>query len=262
LKDVADASDALFFLTHNYSAYAMVQQARDMIAAGEIGAVRHVQVTYLSGFLAGTIDQKNKQAAWRTSPQLAGSGVLGDIGTHAWHLMRTVTGLVPESLAADLATLVPGRAVEDHAQVLLRFADGARGSLCASHVASGCGNELSIRVFGENGNLAWAQHMPERLTVAPIDGPVKTYTRGGPGEWPGSERLGRIGADQPEGYFEAFANVYSDAATAIRAHGSGGVAPIDRVYATIEDGIETLQFVDSCQRSAVRGPAWTSLTEG
>ncbi|MCA8882070.1 MAG: Gfo/Idh/MocA family oxidoreductase [Rhodobacteraceae bacterium] len=262
LEETVKRSGRLFCLTHNYSAYAMVRQAAAMIAAGELGALRAVQVEYLSGFLAKPVENANKQAAWRTDPAKAGGGAIGDIGSHAWHLLRVVTGLRVERLAADLSALVPGRRIDDHAQVLLRFKGGARGCLVASHVAAGAENDLRIRVFGETGGLEWSQNDPEILVIRSLDGPCRIIQRGSGGTGPQAARLGRMPAGHPEGYFEAFANVYRDAAEAIRLSRNGTVClPQDRAFASIEEGVDVMRFIDACLRSTASDAAWTTLAD-
>lgn len=255
------ASRRLFVLTHNYSGHAMVRQARDMVADGAVGQVRVVQVEYPQDWLTGPLEATGqKQAAWRTDPALAGpAGCIGDIGTHAFHLACFVSGLPVERLAADLASFVDGRRLDDNAHVLLRFAGGARGMLWASQVAPGNENALRLRVYGSAGGLEWEQERPDRLWHAPHGEPRRLLTRGGPGSGPGAARVGRIPAGHPEGYLEAFATIYREAAAAIRAARQGGPVPPGVEFPGIEEGLEGMRFIDACVRSARADAAWVAL---
>jgi predicted dehydrogenase len=258
LVKAAEESDALFILTHNYTGYPMVRQAREMVAADEIGNIRVVQVEYPQDWL--TVEQDLKQAEWRTDPARAGAGgSTGDIGTHAFNLACFVTGLVVESLAADIQAFVPGRQVDDNAHVLLRFEGGARGMLWSSQVAPGNENALRIRVYGESGGLEWAQEDPNYLWHTPFGEPKRLITRSGAGAGDAAARISRIPPGHPEGYLEGFANLYSEAAAAIIAHRSGSPVPDGVLYPTVQDGLKGVQFVDACVRSSARNAAWVSL---
>ncbi|MEM6615345.1 MAG: Gfo/Idh/MocA family oxidoreductase [Pseudomonadota bacterium] len=258
LVKAAEASSALFILTHNYTGYPMVRQARDMIAAGEIGKIRVVQVEYPQDWL--TVEQDFKQAEWRTDPARSGAGgSTGDIGTHAYNLACFVTGLEAEELAADLTAFVPGRQVDDNAHVMLRFNGGAKGMLWSSQVAPGNENALRIRVYGEKGGLEWAQEDPNYLWYTPFGEPKRLITRGGAGAGDAAARVSRIPPGHPEGYLEGFANVYSEAARAIIAHRAGRSIDADVTFPTVYDGLKGVQFVDACVRSAQRNAAWVKL---
>ena len=258
LVKTAEASGALFVLTHNYTGYPMVRQARDMIAAGGIGKIRVVQVEYPQDWL--TVEQDFKQAEWRTDPARSGAGgSTGDIGTHAFNLACFVTGLELESLAADIQAFVPGRPVDDNAHVLLRFAGGARGMLWSSQVAPGNENALRIRVFGETGGLEWAQEDPNYLWHTPFGEPKRLITRNGAGAGTAAARMSRVPPGHPEGYLEGFANIYSEAAEAIVAARSGQNPAKDVTYPTVHDGLKGVQFVDACVRSSARNAAWVTL---
>jgi len=255
---VAEASDALFILTHNYTGYPMVRQAQEMIQSGEIGPIRVVQVEYPQDWL--TVAEDNKQAQWRTDPERSGAGgSTGDIGTHAFNLACFVTGLELDSLAADLQAFVPGRAVDDNAHVMMRFKGGARGMLWSSQVAPGNENALRIRVYGEKGGLEWAQEDPNYLWHTPFGEPKRLITRGGAGVGEAAARMSRIPPGHPEGYLEGFANIYSEAAAAIIAARSGEKCPSDVLYPTIQDGLIGVQFIDACVRSSKRNAAWVSF---
>ena len=213
----------IFAVTYNYSGYPMVRQARAMVARGDLGALRVVQVEYAQAWLAGALESTGqKQAAWRTDPAQSGpGGAIGDIGSHAFHLACFVTGRVPEQVLGDLSTFVPGRRVDDNAHVLLRFADGARGMLWASQVAHGHENALRLRVYGETGGLEWAQEEPDRLWFTPSDQPRRLLTRGGVGMEAEAARIARLPAGHPEGYLEGFATIYAEVARAVMAARDG-----------------------------------------
>ena len=258
LVAAAEKSDALFVLTHNYTGYPMVRQARAMVAAGVIGKVRVVQVEYPQDWL--TEAQDFKQAEWRTDPARSGvGGATGDIGTHAYNLACFVTGLEAESLAADLQAFVPGRPLDDNGHVLLRFQGGARGMLWCSQVAPGNENALRIRVYGETGGLEWAQEHPNALWHTPFGEPKRLITRNGAGAGPEANRLSRVPPGHPEGYLEGFANIYSEAADAIEAHREGRTPDAEVTYPTVHDGLKGVQFVDACVRSSKRDAAWVKL---
>ena len=258
LVKAAEASDALFVLTHNYTGYPMVRHAREMVAQGDLGAIRVVQVEYPQDWL--TIEQDFKQANWRTDPNQSGAGgSTGDIGTHAFNLACFITGLEVESLSADIQAFVPGRQVDDNAHVMLRFAGGARGMLWSSQVAPGNENALRIRVYGEKGGLEWAQEDPNYLWHTPFGEPKRLITRNGAGAGDAAARVSRIPPGHPEGYLEGFANFYTEAATAIRAARDGQPVPADVIYPTVIDGLKGVQFVSACVKSSARDAAWVKL---
>jgi len=257
LAKVVDEASGLFFLTHNYSGYPMVRQAREMVAKGDLGEIRVVQVEYPQDWL--TVEQHNKQADWRTDPARSGAGgSTGDIGTHAYHLACFITGQTAESLAADLQSFVPGRQVDDNGHVLLRFASGARGMLWCSQVAPGNENNLKIRVYGDKGGLEWHQEHPNHLHYAPFGHPKQLITRAGAGMLESVGPTTRIPPGHPEGYLEGFANIYKEAAEAIRAYQNGKAC--DVLLPGIEDGLAGVRFVDACVRSSQRNAAWVKLT--
>ncbi|MEP5759122.1 MAG: Gfo/Idh/MocA family oxidoreductase [Litoreibacter sp.] len=259
LVKVAESSDALFVLTHNYTGYPMVRQAREMIARGDLGAIRVVQVEYPQDWLS--VEQDFKQAVWRTDPERSGAGgSIGDIGTHAYNLACFVSGLELESLAADLHAFVPGRQLDDNAHVLLRFKGGARGMLWSSQVAPGNENALSLRVYGENGGLEWSQEDPNYLWYTAFGSPKQKLTRGGAGVGDAASRVSRIPPGHPEGYLEGFATIYREAADAIEARRLGDPIPEDVLFPTIEDGMKGMLFIDACVRSSKRDSAWVTVT--
>ncbi|WP_299401631.1 Gfo/Idh/MocA family oxidoreductase [uncultured Roseobacter sp.] len=258
-KAVED-SDALFILTHNYTGYPMVRQARAMVAQGDLGEIRVVQVEYPQDWL--TKHEDFKQAAWRTDPAQSGAGgSTGDIGTHAHNLACFVTGLRVESLAADLQAFVSGRQLDDNAHVMLRFAGGARGMLWSSQVAPGNENALRLRVYGEKGGLEWEQEHPNHLWHTPFGEPKRLITRNGAGAGEAAARMSRVPPGHPEGYLEGFANIYSEAAEAIVAHRSGQEPDAEVTYPTIHDGLRGMHFVDACVRSSARNSAWVNLLD-
>ena len=256
IAEAAVRSDALFVLTHNYTGYPMVRAARELVASGALGQVRVVQVEYAQDWLTEPV--ANKQADWRSDPARAGAGAVGDIGTHAFNLAEFVTGLRVESLAAELSSFVTGRKVDDNAHLMLRFDGGARGQLWASQVAVGNENALRLRVHGAKGGLEWEQEAPDRLWFTPYGEQKRLMTRGGAGSGSAADRLTRIPAGHPEGYIEALANLYVEAARAIRAHGDGGATP-DVHFPSLGDGLRGMAFIDACLRSSARDAAWTVL---
>jgi predicted dehydrogenase len=249
----------VFGLTHNYTGFPMVRQARAMVAAGELGRVRVVQVEYPQDWLSTRLEATGqKQASWRTDPARSGAGgCVGDIGTHAFNLAGFVTGLEIEQLCAELSTFVEGRRLDDNCQVLLRYAGGARGMLWASQVAPGNNNALKIRVYGEQGGLEWRQEWPDELHVSPLGKPPQRIVRMGPGAGEAAARASRIPPGHNEGYLEAFANLYSDIAEAITARLEGREPdPGALDYPTVEDGAQGVKFIDSVVRSSRQGGTW------
>ncbi len=261
LAKAAAGSDALFVLTHNYTGYPMIRQARAMVAAGLLGKIRVVQVEYAQDWLSTAVEETgSKQAGWRTDPARSGAGgSTGDIGTHAYNLASFVTGLTLDSLAADLQSFVPGRRLDDNGHVLLRFAGGARGMLWCSQVAPGNENALRLRVYGENGGLDWSQEDPNYLWHAPLGEERRRISRNGAGAGPEAARVSRVPSGHPEGYLEGFATIYAEAARAIRARRSGAEVPPEVVFPTIADGVAGVAFVDACVRSSAKNGAWVGL---
>lgn len=261
LKAVADKAKALFVLTHNYTGYPMVRQAREMVAGGLLGQIRVVQVEYAQDWLTEAVEQTGaKQAVWRTDPKQSGvGGATGDIGTHAFNLASFVTGLTLDSLAADLDSFVEGRRVDDNGHVLLRFAGGAKGMLWCSQVAPGNENALKLRVYGTKGGLEWEQENPNYLWFTPFGEQKRLVTRNGAGAGQAAARVSRIPGGHPEGYLEAFATIYTEAAAAINAAKSG--VPLDPavIYPTIDDGVKGVAFVEACVQSSKQNGGWVKL---
>jgi predicted dehydrogenase len=261
LVRAAERSDALFVLTHNYTGYPMVRQAREMVAAGELGPLRVVQVEYAQDWLSEKLeDSGQKQAAWRTDPARSGAGgSTGDIGTHAFNLAGFITGLRTEALAAELTSFVEGRLLDDNAHVLLRFEGGAKGMLWSSQVAVGNENTLRVRIYGTKGGLEWSQEEPNHLWHTPLGEPKRLLTRNGAGTGAAAARLSRVPPGHPEGYLEGFANIYAEAARAIVAHRDGAAVSGDVIYPGLRDGLDGVAFVDACVRSSKRNGAWVAL---
>ncbi|MDD2869507.1 Gfo/Idh/MocA family oxidoreductase [Neomegalonema sp.] len=249
----------VFGLTHAYAGYPLVRQAREMVARGDLGPLRIAQVEYPQDWLTEPAeDSGNKQALWRMDPANAGEGgAVGDIGTHAYHLLRHVTGLKLEALSADLRSFGPGRRLDDDVQAMLRFRGGARGMLWASQIAPGHENGLRLRVYGAKGGLEWAQEAPNQLWFSPYGEPRRLLTRGGAGASPGAASLTRTPAGHPEGYLEAFANLYQDYARAIRRVQAGG-SPETPESPGLAEGLEGMAFIDACLRSSRADAAWTA----
>jgi predicted dehydrogenase len=258
LRNKARASGLIFATTYNYSGYPLMRHARAMVRGGELGAIRIVQVEYPQDWLAGPIETTGqKQAEWRTDPVRAGAGgCVGDIGTHAYQLAHFVTGMTPEQILAEVTTFVPGRRLDDNVQILLRYANGARGALWASQVAPGNDNGLQLRVFGEKGGLEWCQEEPNRLLWSPLGEAPRLIHRGTAAMNADGQRIIRIPPGHPEGYLEAFATIYTEVAAAIIARRAG--VPIDPAvtFPTVEDGFAGVAMVDAALRSNAAGGIW------
>ncbi len=262
LQALVESSGLVFGLTHNYTGYPLVRQAREMVAEGALGPIRLVQAEYVQDWLSTPLEETGqKQAEWRTDPARSGpAGCVGDIGTHAFNLARFITGLQLEELAADLQTFVPGRRLDDNAHILLRFAGGARGMLWSSQVAPGHENGLRIRIYGETGGLAWSQEDPNQLVHTPLGEAPRLLTRGGPGLGGAAARATRIPPGHPEGYLEGFAQLYLDLAEQIEARLSGrSPDPAAMLVPTVADGVEGVRFIARSVRSSEEGGAWLAF---
>jgi len=261
LQTIVRKTRKVFILTHNYTGNAMVKQARALVRAGALGQIRKVVVEYPQGWLATRLEATaNKQASWRTDPNRSGAaGALGDIGTHAENLATYVTGLSLESLCADLSTFVPGRKLDDDGSILLRFRGGARGILHASQICVGEENNLRLRVWGEAGGLEWSQEHPNELSVKRPNGPAQIWRRGNNYVGQAAQAVTRVPAGHPEGYLEAFANIYREAFRAIRAEVAGKSIPGDLDFPTIDDGVKGMQFIAAAVKSAKLGARWVKI---
>ncbi|GJQ30910.1 MAG: oxidoreductase [Phycisphaerae bacterium] len=251
-------SGVVFAVTYNYTGYPLVKKAADLVRSGTLGVVRKVFVEYHQGWLATPLEATGqKQAGWRTDPKRAGAGAVGDIGSHAENLVATITGLEIESLCADAATFVPGRTIDDDAAVLLRFKGGAKGVLTCSQVCVGEENNLSIRVYGSEGALAWRQENPNELWHTPRDQPRRLITRAGADAGPQAAAATRLPSGHPEGFIEAFANVYRGVIGAIRAKREGRTPDgLATQFPTVHDGARGVRFIERVLESSARGGVW------
>jgi predicted dehydrogenase len=260
LKKKVQETGLLLCLTHTYSGYPMVREARAMVRDGIFGKIRKVYVEYPQGWLSKMSEREgNAQAAWRTDPKRSGkAGAMGDIGTHAAHLAEFITGLKITHLCADLNIMVPGRALDDDGNVLLKFDNGGAGVLMASQVAAGEENALKIRVYGENGGLEWSQQEPNTLLVKWLDKPTQIYRAGTNGFLhPEAQFNTRTPAGHPEGYLEAFANLYRNFALALTAKIDGTKASEHIDFPSVDDGIRGMAFIDNVVKSGQSKEKWT-----
>ncbi len=259
LEELVARTGLVFALTHNYTGYPMVKQAKAMISAGAIGKLRKIIVEYPQGWLAGRLEDTSKQAAWRTDPAQSGAGGgLGDIGTHAENLTEYITGSQIAELCADLTIFVEGRPLDDDGNILVRFANGAKGILHYSQIANGEENSLTIRVYGETGGLEWKQMEPNSL-IHKTNGTYRVLRTNWGELYPAATAHARIPAGHPEGFLEAFANIYRNFAYAVRAHQEG--KPRDPLYdfPTVQDGVRGLRFINAALASAETETKWTRL---
>ena len=261
LAALVERTGLQFGLTHNYTGYPMVKEARHMVRSGAVGAVRKVVVEYPQGWLASLIESEGqKQASWRTDPARAGaSSCMGDIGTHAENLMEYITGLKIAELCADLTTMVEGRQLEDDGNVLVRLDNGARGVLYASQISAGEENPLTIRIYGELAGLEWRQEEPNTLTVKWADR-HREVRRTGVGELSeASAAHTRLPPGHPEGFVEAFANLYRNYALALQARLAGEQPAADLDFPTVHDGVRGMAFITACVASSASDQKWTKL---
>ena len=252
----------LFALTHNYTGYPMVKQARAMIKNGDLGTIRKVVVEYPQGWLSDFIESTDqKQAAWRTDPKRSGiAGAMGDIGTHAENLAEYITGLEISEICADISTLVEGRLLDDDGNVLLRFNNGARGILHASQISKGEENSLNIRVYGTKAGIEWHQMEPNSLLVKHGDKPTEIYRTGVGDLYAASSAHTRIPAGHPEGYLEAFANIYRNFAKCVQARIDGvTVDPVYDDFPRVQDGLRGMQFIYKVIESGKSDQKWVSM---
>jgi predicted dehydrogenase len=262
LQELVMHSDRIFALTHNYTGYPLVKQAKKMLRDGKLGEIRKVVVEYPQGWLSTLLEASDqKQAAWRTDPSRSGiAGAIGDIGTHAENLSEYITGLKIKELCADISTMVDGRKLDDDGNVLLRFENGARGILYASQISAGEENNLRIRVYGEKGGLEWAQMEPNTLIVRWAERPMEILRTGGPGLGHEAAAHTRIPAGHPEGYLEAFANIYRNVAKCIQAKDSGlEVDPLFKDFPDIKDGVRGMEFIYKVIESGKSTQKWLKL---
>lgn len=249
----------VFAFTHNYSAYPMIRQAKEMVASGVLGDIRVVQAEYPQDWLTTALEKSGqKQADWRTDPKRSGAGgCVGDIGTHAHQLACFVSGLKVEELSAELSTFVKGRKLDDNVQVMLRFKGGARGSIWTSQVAVGNENGMKLRVYGSKGGIEWKQEDPNYLWYTPYGEPKRLITRGGAGSTAPAGRVTRVPPGHPEGYLEGFANIYTEAAKAIKAKRSGKKPDKDVQFPGIAEAVDGMAFIEACVKSSAKNGRWT-----
>lgn len=262
LKALVEKTGLLYGLTHNYTGYPLVKEARDMVTAGKLGKIRKVVVEYPQGWLATRLEASDqKQAAWRTDPKRSGAaGCIGDIGTHAENLAEYITGLKISELAADLTTFVEGRQLDDDGNVLLRFEGGAKGVLHSSQISVGEENNLNIRVYGEKGGLEWHQNEPNTLLVKWLDQPMQVLRTGNGYLGANAAAATRTPPSHPEGYLEAFANIYKNFANHVRAVADGVEAdPVALDYPKIDDGVRGMAFIEAVVASSKANAGWTTL---
>jgi predicted dehydrogenase len=262
LVELVGRSGGVFGVTYNYTGYPLVRHARDMVANGELGELRKIVVQYSQGWLATRLEASgNKQAEWRTDPARSGiAGAMGDIGSHAENLASTITGLHVTKVSADLATVVPGRLLDDDAAVLLRFGDDVRGLLVASQIEIGQENNLRIRVHGSEGSIAWSQEDPNVLVHAAASGPARALRRGNDYLSASAQKATRIPPGHPEGYLEAFANVYLGVFEAIRAKQENrDLGPLEGQFPTVEDGARGVRFIERVVESSTSAERWTEV---
>lgn len=263
LGELVKKTGLLYGLTHNYTGYPLVKEARDMIKAGKLGKIRKVVAEYPQGWLATRLEESGqKQASWRTDPTKSGAaGCVGDIGTHAENLAEYITGLKISELAADLTTFVEGRLLDDDANILLRFENGAKGVLHCSQISVGEENNLNIRVYGEKGGIEWHQKEPNSMLVKWLDQPMQVYRTANGYLGQNAAAATRTPPAHPEGYLEGFANIYKNFAGAIRARLEGRApTEIENDFPKIEDGIRGMAFIESVVASSKANAAWTKLS--
>lgn len=261
LRDLVKKSGKIFALTHNYTGYPMAKEARELVQRGALGTILKIVAQYPQGWLLRPIDvEGQKQAVWRTNPELAGaSACVADIGTHAENLARYITSLRIEELCADFTTFVEGRRLEDDASLLLRYRGGARGVLCVSQILAGEENDFNIRVYGTKASLEWHQESPDHLIVKYPDAPRQVLRRGSAYVSDAARRATRLPPGGPEAFIEAFANIYREAARAIRAEVNGDLIPEDLDFPTVDDGLEGMTFITAAVQSAKAGGVWTKM---
>ena len=262
LKNIVENNKIIFALTHNYTGYPMVRHARSLIQKNDLGSIRVVQAEYPQDWLTTKAEDSGlKQAEWRTDPKRSGDGgCIGDIGTHAFNLIRFITGLEVDELSADIHTFVKGRLLDDNAQIMLRFKGGAKGAIWSSQVAVGNENNLKIRVFGENGGLEWRQEDPNYLYYTKFGHPTQKITRGSGSASEDANNVTRIPPGHPEGYLEGFANIYSDVYKRLFAQtNQQNYDQSNDCYPTIYDGVEGMRFIETVLESNNNNSKWVEF---
>ncbi|WP_299669530.1 Gfo/Idh/MocA family oxidoreductase [uncultured Polaribacter sp.] len=260
LEKIVEKTGKLFALTHNYTGHPMVKQAKAMVANGDLGKIRKIQVQYLQGWLSTAVEKTGqKQASWRTNPKKSGiGGALGDIGTHAENLVEYITGLRIKEIAADLGVFGEDRVLDDDGNILLRMENGAKGTMSISQIALGEENNLAIKVYGEKASLEWQQENPNQLITRWLAQPVKVFTPNGNDLYEEALNVSRIPAGHPEGYLEAFATIYKNFATHLMAVRDGrDIENPD--YPTVKDGVRGMQFIYAAVKSDKNNSTWTKF---
>jgi predicted dehydrogenase len=263
LAEAVDKSGVVFAVTHNYTGYPLVRQAREMIAAGELGEINAIRSNYIQGWLRKRLEKDSqKQASWRTDPTKSGAaGCFGDIATHAYNLARYMTGLLPKEISCHLKTFEAGRQLDDYGTAVIRFQNGALGTVTASQISHGRENDIYIEIDGTQGSLFWRQENPNEMIVRQNGQPHKIYTRaGGPYLGAAAQGATRIPAGHPEGYLEGFANLYRAAYDAMiqRAEGKP-FEKVNTIYPNVNDGLEGMFFIQQCVASSKENGAWLTL---
>ena len=258
LIEAVEKSGVVFALTHNYTGYPMVKEARHWINSGKIGTVNRVVVEYPQGWLLTRMEDENKQAAWRTDPERAGiAGAMGDIGSHCENLVSYITGLEVDSLCADLNTFAPGRQLDDDASVLLRFKNGARGILWCSQIAAAEENNINIRVYGSKGSLEWHQEEPNTVLFKDPAGPVQIHKRGNGYLSEAAQRAAQLPPGHPEAFYEAFANIFMNFTDSIRARKEGREpTALEQDFPTVYDGARGVKFIEKVVESSRSTEKW------
>ncbi|WP_299313777.1 Gfo/Idh/MocA family oxidoreductase [uncultured Aquimarina sp.] len=261
LEKVVASSGKVFALTHNYTGYPMVKQAKAMIAKGDLGSIRKINVHYLQGWLATAVEKTGqKQATWRVDPKRSGiGGALGDIGTHAENLVEYITGIQIDTIAADLTAFGDGRSLDDDGNILLRFENGAKGIMSFSQIATGEENNLGVKIYGTKGSVEWYQENPNQLIVKWLDQPKQIYTPGGNGTYPESSEYVRIPAGHPEGYLEGFATIYRSFAKELIHVKNENVISINPDFPTVADGVRGMKFIYAAVESSKNNSNWTKI---
>ena len=261
LQALSRSTGMLLVLTHTYSGYPMVRHAKELVSQGELGEIRFLHVEYVQEWLAEAVERSgNRQAEWRTDPERSGpGGCLGDIGTHAYHLASYISGVFPSQVSSEVVAMVPGRRLDDHVQAMLRYPSGGRGVLIASQVATGEGNALRLRMYGSKAAIAFDQEQPDFLWYTPLNGSTVRLTKGRV-DSPGAKHATRLGAGHPQGFHEAFAQLYRDAALQISAVIEQKEIPeSSKLLTTVDDGIEGMRFVEAVLRSSANQSEWTPI---
>ena len=264
LAKLVDNSKSVFALTHNYTGYPLIRQAREMIQSGELGEIQAVRSNYIQGWLRTRLeDQDQKQAAWRTDPKQSGvAGCFGDIATHAYNLGRFMTGLLPAEISCHLKIFEPGRKLDDYGTAIVRYQNGGLGTVTASQISHGRENDLSIEIDGTKGALSWRQEDPNVMIVRQNGQPHKLYTRDPNASFMNASGRGacRLPSGHPEAFFEAFANIYVAAFDAmVDVSQSKSIERINTLYPNVHDGVEGMYFIEQCVASSAQNGAWVSM---